>query len=152
MKHGFVPKIGAGLAVESNIHVLDLARAYVTLLHFLEAEEASSSQLQNPYWFCEATGDNEPSWHEIAAHIAGSLHAAGRTQIEQEPRQLDDDALWGDLFGKLTPSIVGLNSRSRAVRLRELGWEPTEKDWKRSWTEDELPNVLREWDAKQKSS
>jgi hypothetical protein len=144
LKHGFVPKIGAGLAVESNIHVLDLARAYVTILHFLESENASSQKLSNPYWFCETTGDNEPSWHEIAAHIAESLRAAGRSEIEQSPRQLDGKELWGDLFGPKTPSIVAINSRSRAVRLRELGWEPKEKDWKRSWGEDEQPNILKQ--------
>ena len=48
LKHGFVPKIGAGLAVESNIHVLDLARAYIAILHFLESESALSSKLSNP--------------------------------------------------------------------------------------------------------
>jgi hypothetical protein len=144
LKHGFVPVIGPGLAVESNIHVLDLARAYVTLLHFLESEKPSSSKLTNPYWFCEATGDNEPSWQEIAAHIAQSLRAAGKAEVEEKPRQLEGEELWGDLFGPVTPSIVGINSRSRAVRLRELGWEAREKDWKRSWVEDELPNLLKE--------
>jgi hypothetical protein len=144
LKHGFVPVIGPGLAVESNIHVLDLARAYMTLLHFLESEKLSSPKLSSPYWFCEATGDNEPSWQEIAAHIAESLRAAGKSEVEEKPRQLEGEELWGDLFGPVTPSIVGINSRSRAVRLRELGWEAREKDWKRSWVEDELPNLLKE--------
>lgn len=30
------------------------------------------------------------------------------------------------------------------MRLRELGWEPREKDWKRSYFEDELPEILKE--------
>ena len=50
---------------------------------------------------------------------------------------------YGDLFGDVTPAIVGLNSRSRAKRLRALGWEAKEKDWKRSYVEDELPNLLK---------
>ena len=129
--------------MESNVHVLDLARAYVAILHFMESEDASSDKLSNPYWFCEATGDSEPSWNGIATHIAESLRAAGR-EVKQQPHQLDDKTLWSDLFGEVTPSIIGLNSRSRAVRLRELGWEPREKDWKKSWTEDELPNVLKQ--------
>ena len=116
----------------------------MTLLHFLESEKPSSPKLSNPYWFCEATGDNEPSWQEIAAHIAESLRAAGKSEVEEKPRQLEGKELWEDLFGPVTPSIVGINSRSRAVRLRELGWEAREKDWKRSWVEDELPNLLKE--------
>lgn len=31
-KHGFSGHVGKGLAVESQIHVLDLARAYIVLL------------------------------------------------------------------------------------------------------------------------
>lgn len=45
---------------------------------------------------------------------------------------------------QVTPPVIGLNSRSRAIRLRELGWEPSEKDWKRSYFEDELPEILKE--------
>lgn len=37
-----------------------------------------------------------------------------------------------------------MNSRSRAIRLRELGWKPTEKDWKQSYFDDELPEILKE--------
>jgi hypothetical protein len=37
-----------------------------------------------------------------------------------------------------------MNSRSRAVRLRELGWKPQEKGWKESLIEDELPLLLKE--------
>lgn len=149
LKHGYVPTVGPGLAVESNIHVLDLARAYMTILHFMESEPASSQKFTNPYWFCEATGDEEPSWQNIAAHLAQSLRAAGRSDVQPKPKQLEGEELWGDLFGPVTASIVGLNSRSRAVRLRELGWEPKEKDWKKSWVDDELPNVLREWEEGQ---
>ena len=144
LKHHFVPTIGPGLAVESNIHVLDLARAYVTIFHFLESESAASAKLANPYWFCEATGDDEPSWYDIAAHIAASMRDAGKTEVEEKPRVLEGEEgkkYWGDLFGDVTPSIIGLNSRSRAVRLRELGWEAREKGWRESWVQDELPHI-----------
>ncbi|KAG4218486.1 hypothetical protein PC116_g33034, partial [Phytophthora cactorum] len=40
LKHGFAGHVGAGLPVESNIHVNDLARGYVTLLHHLESTPA----------------------------------------------------------------------------------------------------------------
>lgn len=32
LKHGYAGHVGAGLSVESNVHVLDLARAYMVLL------------------------------------------------------------------------------------------------------------------------
>lgn len=99
--------------------------------------------LENPYFFCESTGSKEPSWYDYAAQIAASLSKAGK-KVGSEPKRLPSTDLYEDLFSKYTPAIVGMNSRSRAVRLRVLGWEPTEKDWKRSFEEDELPQILKE--------
>ncbi|KAK5164533.1 uncharacterized protein LTR77_009739 [Saxophila tyrrhenica] len=141
LKHGFVPIIGPGLGVESNIHVLDLAKGYITLLHSLEKATPQTAN-ENIYYFCECTGNHELSWYDYSKLIAESLHSAGKIK-DPEPQTLKDEALWGDLFGSVTPGIVGVNSRSRAVRLQALGWRPTEKDWKRSYVEDELPNILK---------
>ena len=127
--------------MESNIHVLDLARAYVVLLHHLESASPLAT-LENPYYFCECTGNNEPSWKEVAAHIGASLYKAGKIN-DPEPRGIGKD-LYGDLFGDNTSAVLGLNSRSRAKRLRELGWEPRAKDWRESYVEDELPQILKE--------
>ena len=109
----------------SNIHVLDLARAYITLLHHLESSEPEVVN-KNIYWFCESTDDQEPSWQEYAEVIAEKLKAAGKIK-DARPRELEDESLWGDLFGSSTPAVLALNSRSKAVRLRELGWKPREK-------------------------
>lgn len=141
MKHGFAAHVGAGATAESNIHVMDMARAYVVLLHHME-EAPATSLLENPYYFCECTGDNEPSWHDIATVIGSGLHQAGKIE-DPKPRTLLKD-LYGDVFGEYTGSVVGLNSRSRANRLRALGWEPIEKDWTKSYLEDELPELLKE--------
>jgi len=127
--------------VESSIHVYDLARAYVVLFHHMESS-APEKLLDNPYYFCESTGENEPSWREVAALIGEQLHLAGVIQ-DPDPRELDP-GLYGEIFGPRTPVSIGLNSRSRAVRLRELGWQPREKDWKRSYVEGELPAILKE--------
>ncbi|KAI1270406.1 hypothetical protein F5Y18DRAFT_12538 [Xylariaceae sp. FL1019] len=143
LKHGFAGHIGDGLPVESNVHVLDLARAYVILLHHLEKTPAGDPQvLNNPYYFCEASGENEPSWKEIATVIGDALHDADLI-ADPNPRSFPEDS-YDDLFQEFTVPVVGLNSRSRAVRLRELGWKPVEKDWKRSFVEDELPLLLQE--------
>lgn len=141
LKHGYAPYIGAGKPVESNIHVLDLARAYVVLMHHLETAPPSYV-LNNPYFFCESTGDNEPSWLEIATLIGKSLHDAGKIS-DPTPKSVPKE-LYGDLFGEYSDPVISLNSRSRAVRLRELGWNPIEKDWRASYAEDELPHILNE--------
>ncbi|RMZ12456.1 hypothetical protein D0860_02957, partial [Hortaea werneckii] len=142
LKHGYAAHIGTGAPVESNIHVLALARAYLVLLHHLEATP-SATALANPYSFCESTDDAEPSWGEIASLIGRSLHQAGLIR-DATPKELPRE-LYSDVFGPLLPMLcIGLKSRSRAVRLRELGWEPREKDWRRSLVEDELPKILRD--------
>ena len=105
---------------------MDLARAYMVVLHHLESSSPAKT-LENPYFFIESSGDNEPSWYEIAEFIATSLNKAG-----------------AKVSGPFTPPVVGMNARSRAVRLRELGWQPREKDWKSSYVEDELPELLKE--------
>ncbi|CAK4034085.1 related to Weak similarity to CDP-3,6-dideoxy-D-glycero-L-glycero-4-hexulose-5-epimerase [Lecanosticta acicola] len=141
LKHGYAAHVGRGEGVESNIHVMDLARAYILLLHHME-DSPPATLLENPYYFCECTGDDEVSWREVAETIGEHLHKAGRIR-DPKPRELVRE-LWGDVFGDFTGAVIGLNSRSRAVRLRELGWKPREKDWKRSYVEDELPEILKE--------
>lgn len=141
LKHGFAAHVGKGEGVESNIHVKDLARAYIVLLHQMELS-SPAKVLENPYYFCESTGDQEPSWKEVAELIGQQLHKAGKIK-DPKPKELKED-LWGDMFGDFTGAVIGLNSRSRAVRLRELGWQPKEKDWRASYAEDELPEILKE--------
>lgn len=141
---GWAGHVGAGLSVESQIHVRDLARAYVVLLHALERGEVDVRA--NPYFFCE--NGREFSWREVAEGVAASLVRAGRLPAA-EVRPFDREAGdWDQLFAAGTGPAIGLNSRSRAVRLRELGWAPREKGIWESWEEDELPAVLREWDAR----
>lgn len=142
LKHGYASHVGAGLSVVSTIHVADLSRAYIVLLHHLETHAGATAAALNPYFYCETTGADEPSWHDIAAAIARGLCTAGRIE-DLEPRMLDK-GLFGDVFGEYTGAIIGSKSRSRAVRLRELGWAPREKGWRESFLEDELPRVLKE--------
>ncbi|KAI0108056.1 NAD(P)-binding protein [Daldinia grandis] len=143
LKHGYAGHVGAGLSVESNIHVNDLARGYVTLLHHLESTPASDPDiLENPYYFCETTGDNEPSWQDISSLIGTELHKAGLIP-DSNTRTIPPEN-YDDLFMDSTPAIIGLNSRSRAVRLRELGWKPVEKSLSESYIQDELAVILKE--------
>ncbi|KAI0006847.1 NAD(P)-binding protein [Xylariaceae sp. FL0662B] len=147
LKHGSAGHIGEGLSVWSTIHVLDLTRGYLTILHHLESSPANSPDLRNPYYFCETTGDNEPSWRDIALLIGTSLNEAGLI-ADPTPRTIPP-ANYDDLFGpEFSSAVVGINSRSRAVRLRELGWKPVEKSWRESYVQDELPAILREGNYK----
>ncbi|EKG09704.1 NAD-dependent epimerase/dehydratase [Macrophomina phaseolina MS6] len=141
--NGHAGYVGKGLSVESQIHVLDLARGYLVLLHAMEQRDPSWV-LQNPYFFCE--NGKEFSWKEVGNHIADSLYKAGRIK-EPLCREFSEHE-FDQLFGPFTGASIGLNSRSRAARLRELGWEPKEKGIWQSWEQDELPAVLREWDAR----
>lgn len=139
LKYGYTGHVGKGLSVESQIHVLDLARAYIYLLHHIESSPPSVF-LQNPYFFCE--NGREFSWKEVAEEVAKSLHAKGLIK-DATPREFKKEE-WDELFGQYTGAVIGLNSRSRAVRLRELGWEPKEKGIWESFNEDELPEILKE--------
>ncbi|GME31497.1 hypothetical protein GTA08_BOTSDO12554 [Neofusicoccum parvum] len=144
---GWAGHVGAGLSVESQIHVKDLARAYVVLLHALERGPDDDAALRaNPYFFCE--NGREFSWKEVAEGVAESLVKCGRLPAP-EVRSFDrEKGDWDQLFAAGTGPAIGLNSRSRAVRLREMGWAPREKSIWESWEQDELPAVLKEWDAR----
>lgn len=142
IKNGYAGYYGKGLAVESNIHVLDLARAYVVLLHAMEKANYGDELLQNPYFYCENSGDTEPQWVDVASTIGEGLHKAGKIP-DATPKTIPKEKL-GELFGDFTGAVIGLNSRSRANRLRSLGWKAKEKDWKSSYLQDELPAILKE--------
>jgi hypothetical protein len=139
LKHGYAGHVGKGLSVWSQVHVLDLARAYIVLLHHIESAEASTL-VQNPYFFCE--NGKEISWKEVAEEVGQALYAKGLIK-DATPKELKKE-VWDDLFGEYTPAVMGLNSRSRAVRLRELGWKSQEKGTWESFNEDELPEILAE--------
>ncbi|KAL6241786.1 hypothetical protein RBB50_011319 [Rhinocladiella similis] len=139
LKHGWAPVIGKGLSVRCTIHVQDLVRAYMIILHWMESSSAEEV-LKNPYFFCDS--GEEMAWGDAAAEIGRELHKAGRVQ-DPEPRSVPPE-LFGDLFGQYSPTTVGANSRSRGERLRKMGWQPREKGVLQSLREDELPIILQE--------
>ncbi|KAH9207479.1 hypothetical protein DL95DRAFT_313610 [Leptodontidium sp. 2 PMI_412] len=137
VKHGYAGYVGAGNSVWSHIHVTDLARGYLTILHWME-QESGEKVLENPYFFIE--NGEEHSWKACAGEIGKALHKAGKIQ-DPTPRGIPED-LYGDVFGEWSMTIVGENSRSRANRLRALGWKPVEKPSLESLHEDEIPALL----------
>jgi nucleoside-diphosphate-sugar epimerase len=139
LKHGFAPIIGKGQSLRCNIHVQDLVRAYMVILHWMEAS-SGEEVLENPYFFCE--NGEEMLWRDAAVEIGKQLYQAGRIK-DPEPRNVPPE-LYSDLFGPYSPTTVGANSRSRGDRLRGMGWKAREKNVLASFREDELPLLLAE--------
>ncbi|EXJ95037.1 hypothetical protein A1O1_00155 [Capronia coronata CBS 617.96] len=139
LKHKYAGYVGKGAAVWNQIHVYDLARGYMTLLHWLEQTDAQNV-LHDPYFFCE--NGLEFSWGEAVAVIAKELYKARRIE-SSEPKTIPEN-LYDDLFGDTTPWVVGSNARCRANRLRALGWKPQEKTLYESLVQDEIPAILKE--------
>lgn len=139
LKHRYAGHVGKGEAVWSTVHVSDLARAYLLVLQWAQAAPDAAAT-GNPYFFCE--NGEEISWGEIAAMIGKNLHAAGRVDAPQ-PREIPEQQ-HEDLFGPYSVVVIGANSRSRAHRVRELGWEPKELGIKQAFEAEEVPLLLRE--------
>ncbi|KAH6982456.1 hypothetical protein EDB80DRAFT_657438 [Ilyonectria destructans] len=139
IKHGYAGYIGGGKAVWGHIHVRDLARRYLAILHYMEST-SGDEVLENPYFFIE--NGEECSWEKCAQEIGKALKEAGKIQ-DPTPRQIPTD-LYNDLFGEWSLAVIGQNARNRANRLRALGWKPQEKSAFDSLLTDELPIILAE--------
>ncbi|KAJ5781318.1 Phosphatidylethanolamine-binding protein PEBP [Penicillium paradoxum] len=139
IKHGYAGQIGKGLSLWNQIHVKDLARGYMVLLHWMERTPIKEAA-QNPYFFCE--NGQELSWGECAAEIGRILKSKGR--IDQATPQTVPEDHWCDLFGGHSGIMVGSNARNRASRLRKMGWAPLEKGTLASLAEDEIPIILED--------
>jgi nucleoside-diphosphate-sugar epimerase len=104
----------------SDIHVDDLAKAFVLLVEeALKPNGGSATWGQEGYYFVES-GDF--AWKDISYKIAEILNE--KKQLETP----DVDQLSVDEASKLhpwAPVLWGGNCRSRASRLRSLGWKPT---------------------------
>lgn len=137
IKHGYAGYVGGGKSVWGHIHVADLARGYMTVLHYMESTPGDKI-LENPYFFAE--NGEEYSWERCAEEIGKALQKAGKIQ-DATPRQIPSD-LHNYLFGEWSLAVVGQNARNRANRLRALGWKPREKSTFDSLLADELPVIL----------
>jgi nucleoside-diphosphate-sugar epimerase len=139
IKHGFAGYAGKGKAVWGHVHVSDLARGYMTILHYMESA-SGEKVLENPYFFIE--NGHEHSWEECAAEVGKGLKLAGRLE-DPTPREIPS-SLYGDLFQEWSVAVIGRNARNRANRLRALGWEAREKSTFDSLVSDEIPVLLAE--------
>ncbi|KAF2034023.1 NAD(P)-binding protein [Setomelanomma holmii] len=139
IKHEYAGFVGKGKSVWGLFHVKDLSYGYLTMLQWLERSPVDAA-LEHPYFFCE----NEPeiSWGDIAVFIGKDLHAAGKIP-DPTAREIPKDQ-YDDLFGNYSVVVIGQNSRNRADRLRDRGWQPKERGVHEAFTKEELPILLKE--------
>lgn len=128
------PIIGGGKAMWNNVHVHDLARAFVLLV-----EEAAKNNTdpklwgQNGYYFTE---NGEHVWGDLSKVVAESAKQQGLLK-EVKSEQMDMET------AKKTAGFEavswGWNSRGKARRFKELlGWKPQEQS-----IEDEVPTIVK---------
>lgn len=77
IKHGHAGHVGKGNSIWGQIHVSDLARGYMTILHYMGSCSAEKV-LENPYFFYE-NGD-EYSRKRCVEEIGKGLQKAGKIQ------------------------------------------------------------------------
>ncbi|KAJ3129443.1 hypothetical protein HK100_008615 [Physocladia obscura] len=132
-----VEYIGRGLSKWSNVHVRDIAHAFVVVLCRVVRELTA---LDGGYYFAEA-GEN--TWKDVAEGVA---RAVGKV-VGQEVGcvSLTDEEVRERFPGVLRRHYDSSNSRSRAVKIRELGWKPV-FSWKTPLLDDLEREVLYQID------
>ncbi|KNC97115.1 uncharacterized protein SPPG_07508 [Spizellomyces punctatus DAOM BR117] len=117
-KKGKAVFIGKGANIWSNVHVKDLADGYLLLLDKLL--DGTAPVNDEGYYFCE---NGEHTWRWLAYEIARSLYTSAEVG-DGRPHPVSDDEVV-DVFGTaMAWQVLGGNSRSRAEKLRNLGWSP----------------------------
>ena len=109
----------------------------MTMLAYIE-NSTPATFLENPYFFAE--NGSEVSMREVAENVGQILYKIGKIQNPKVQAFTESD--YKDVMGPMTPVGLGCNSRSRAIRLQELGWQPKEKDIWTCWKEDEVPSIV----------
>lgn len=109
----------------------------MVILHWLEKSPPSVG-LEQPYFFAE---NAEVTWGQVAEIIGSGLSTAGRLSTSQVKSIPESD--FGDLFGEVTPHVVGCNCRNRADRLRSLGWKAEQPSLKIAFEKEDLPVLLQ---------
>jgi nucleoside-diphosphate-sugar epimerase len=128
------PVIGKGQARWNNIHVHDLARAFVLLV-----EQAAKGNNDAKLWGAQGyyfTENGEHVWGQLSKLVAESAREQGLLN-EVKTEQMDMDT------AKKTAGFEavswGWNSRGSAKRFKEvLGWRPQERS-----LEEEVPTIVK---------
>ncbi|KAF9941478.1 hypothetical protein BGZ65_003148 [Modicella reniformis] len=123
--------IGPGLNKWSKVHVEDLGRFYILLLErsLQEPQDGTGNLPKNldAYYFAQEGDDF--TYGSVGEEIAHALKELGVNDSDTvKATTLEEEEIY---WTKGSGSLVGGNSRSRAIKAREiLGWEPKHKDFK----------------------
>lgn len=132
LRYGQALQVGKGLNIWNKVHVVDLAKFYILLLQRSLQEPQTSGakgtlpKNQDAYWFAE---DGEFAWGEVAQSIARAFVAQGinKSGEVKGTSPEEEEAVWPP--NSHPGGYIGANSRSRAVKAREiLGWTPEPRD------------------------
>ncbi|OAG08055.1 NAD(P)-binding protein [Paraphaeosphaeria sporulosa] len=134
LQRGKGPTIGHGKARWNNVHVHDLARAFVLLVDAAVAGRTDDGLWgEQGYYFTE---NGEHYWAELSARIAESAKKQGFIQ-SAETEALDEET--AKKVAGFESISWGLNSRGEARRLKKLlGWKPVERS-----IEDEVDTIVQ---------
>lgn len=131
MKRGKAEIFGPGEATWDNVHVADLADAYVLLVdRFLAAygPDAQSNAKPSPYLTSGREGyyfaeNGRHSWRQLAEKMGEILYRRGLAS-SSEVTNFPDGEGEAALFGPSSWIWLASQANSKADRLRKLGWKP----------------------------
>ncbi|KAF7556674.1 hypothetical protein G7Z17_g1266 [Cylindrodendrum hubeiense] len=75
VKHGYAGEAGGGNGVWGHIHVADLARGCMTILHYMKST-SGDRVLESPYFFIK--NGEEYLWERYAEEVGKALQKAGK--------------------------------------------------------------------------
>lgn len=131
----WVPVIGGGKARWNNVHVHDLADAFVLL-----TEAAVSGNTDPELWGEKGyviIENGEHTWADIARKMGEEAHKQGYIKSKPEVNALSYEE--ADKAAGFQAISWGLNSRAKSERLPKiLGWKPT-----RNQLEAEIPEIIK---------
>ncbi|KIY60705.1 hypothetical protein CYLTODRAFT_363771, partial [Cylindrobasidium torrendii FP15055 ss-10] len=120
LKYGKSPYIGKGLGMWNGVHVQDLVDLYMLILEDALSETPKAPTGNEGYYFC-ATDTYQ--WKELAAAIGEKLYKQGAIATP-EPYSVVDAEEELAIFGQWSRFAYASNSRSKAGKAYQLGWQP----------------------------
>ncbi|KAJ3030965.1 UNVERIFIED_CONTAM: hypothetical protein HDU68_007165 [Siphonaria sp. JEL0065] len=122
IKSGKAEFIGAGQGKWNHVHVQDLARVFAILVERVVLDPESVESGARGYVFAES---GELTWKELAQGVADAIKRTGQVElVTYEAVSLDAEETKDQFPNELGRAYYSSNSRSRAVKAREWGWEP----------------------------
>ncbi|KAJ7461155.1 hypothetical protein FB451DRAFT_1096097 [Mycena latifolia] len=111
--------VGPGLSMWNGVHVKDLVDLYFILLDDALSRIPKAPTGLECFYFCAT---DTYSWKELAAMIGRRLHAKGVIPTAEARALLPSEE--AGVLGAWSGFAYGSNSRSKAGKAYDLGWQP----------------------------